>query len=1267
MSAEKAEADVQPASALQKSPAEVVGLQAITFGYGLPLMRLGGQRPLQAADIPPVCSQDSASVVVESLLIAWLNECKRRPKSPELFRAIFEAFRGKVLLGGTWAIAEAACRIGQPLLVGALLDALQQDDLLALYGFATGLVVVGLCQAVVQHQLYYVNMVTGWNLRIALTGLLHWKMLRLRSSTLESSTTADWRNLVANDCNRFELAWPYVHFGWSSFIDLVAVFVLLVHFAGIVPTLGGLAVVGCFIMLMLAFAKRFALQRSITAGITDRRMELTSQVLEAMMSVKIFCWERNFADRIVAIRKLEHASIFRRQVLVASNSTMYFCLAPLSSLVLFLSLAAAGEHLSLANSYAVLGLLLALRLSFGKNFARCIQAAPECYTSGCRLQHFLAQPDVPEVAILLDEAPQAPMLEVEEAAFAWPDGGPVALPQVSFKVHAGQLFVVGGSVGCGKSALLQALLGELDMQQGSIRLRGSVAYAPQAPWIMAGTLRSNILFGSPMERTWYQQVIEACCLLDDIKQLGPLGDETEIGERGVNLSGGQRARVGLARAVYAKPAICLLDDPLAAVDPAVARHLVGQCITGSVLSSAAVVLCTHQVGVYSLANQLLMLGEGGTVQSCGAPDEVAAACGLVLTAQDKTAEPTQPAATQAAIVPEAVEEEGAHASGEAPAPPVPEAQVSLVKLEDRKQGSISLGTYLHYIHLAGIVLSLLVFGLFFLSTAALLTSNYWLALWAQAEENGDSDDAEQHSIVFAGLTGATVIFACLRSVLFYFATLRASSSLHSNALNSTLHTPLAFFTSNPLGRILNRFSGDLSNVDEQLAESMHEVADLGFTALGALVVVCIAVPPVVPVFLLMLWYMVWLRRFVVKSMTELRRWDTVTRSPVLDRFTALKGLTCIRAFKREGEMQNVVMDLLEKNAKSWYWWLITNRFMGFRLDCQCVLIVAMAAYGSIALREHMPIELAALSLANAIGLAGVFQFMVRQSALVESFMASFERLEAYASLPAEPDNGKELPPDGYPRYGAVEMEGVRMRYRDDLPEVLKGVTFTVQGGSKAGLIGRTGSGKSSLFIALSRLAEVTEGKVSIDGVDVTTMPLSTLRRCIAWVPQEPSFFSGSLRMNLDPLSEFSDEMIEEVVKLVKMDAAVHASGGLNGVVAERGSNFSVGERQLLSLARALLQKRRVLCMDEAFANVDLDTDHKVQEAVREATGSVQATVLVIAHRLQSLTDSDCMVVMDNGVVAEYGPPQELLHRSQEQTPAKAVEGATYAALLGHAM
>jgi ATP-binding cassette subfamily C (CFTR/MRP) protein 4 len=423
--------------ALVKSPAETRGIGAITFGYGLPMMRLGAQRPLVASDLPPIRSCDRADVVVNRVITAWQAERKRNNKRPSFLRALAHAFRWKLFVSGLWCLGESASRIAQPIFLKKFLQALEDNQVTELYCYAAGLVVSSLAQAIIHHQLYFETMVMGWNMRIGVTGALHWKLLRLRPHELQSGS-ADCYNLVSNDVQRFDQAIPALHFGWAAILDIFAVGVLLVMEVGLLAACCGIAVVFVIAAIMTQFARRFAARRKITAGITDQRMRLTSEVVSAIMSVKVYCWEAAFKSRIGKIRQLEHTSIFMRMVMTAASGTMYFALAPAACLVLFLIFVSQGERLSVPTVYTALSLLLALRLSVGKSFNRFTQMVPELYAAVARFSTFLSQPELePRQVASLGKDADLMFLELQDASFSWASGQR-ALSSISCSLQRGK-------------------------------------------------------------------------------------------------------------------------------------------------------------------------------------------------------------------------------------------------------------------------------------------------------------------------------------------------------------------------------------------------------------------------------------------------------------------------------------------------------------------------------------------------------------------------------------------------------------------------------------------------------------------------------------------------------------------------------------------------------------------------------------------------------------------------------------------------------------
>ncbi|GLC33196.1 hypothetical protein PLESTB_000360400 [Pleodorina starrii] len=1074
-------------------------------------------------------------------------------------------------------------------------------------------------------------------------------------------------------------------------------------------------------------------------------------------------------------------------------------------------------------------------------------------------------------------------------------GGGLTLYGIRFSAAPGELLGICGAVGSGKSSLLAALLGELQplrgrggeqQRQGEGEeeeetaggasagpavgpvdggggggggrgdsgdcgpiVRGRVAYCAQVPWIVAGSVRENIVFGSPWDEQWYGHVVYACCLADDLAGL-PAGDQTELGERGINLSGGQKARVALARACYARPAVALLDDPLSAVDPRVGRDLFSRAIgPGGLLAQCGTtrLLVTHQRQYLPKCDRVLVL-RGGRLQAAapwpqvaalrlpeltaghggmGGGGEGAAAAGGGVEAVEATVdEALDEMAAEAAADPHArvvvevqrgEEAPGAPAHGaDGPAAAAAEAadavaaaaaaagvdgsessapgsadatlelrgeaedgggdltrqqqqqqpraaggsgdppgevvlglavgsevrgkgltidgdgdgdegegeggigaavsrfwrvksvgpsglaeryrlsltrsfaaagRVSLrwgssarrlpgggstgatggeeeadsksaslqkadagklVQSEDRVTGTVSWRVYASYCRHLGLLATALIWAAMFAGQAVFLASEWWLALWSRSQPD---DQARVTWLwVYGMLTGIVIVLAFLRSATFFEATLSAATSIHNAMARRVLRAPLSFFHTNPSGRIVNRFSKDQGQVDDLLPSCLFDALQSAFQVFGAFVLVAIAVPVILPVFLPLAVAFLWIRSRYITASRDIKRWEAVSRSPVFASFSAtLKGLPTIRAYGAAERFDDAFLRLMAHNGNWYFAFISTARWIGVRLDAVAGTTLLAAALLAMAMRDQINTGVMALALTHVLQLTGLMQWVVRQTAEVENTMTSVERMLAYTELPSEPPRvaeGGQAPPPGWPRSGALTYEGVTAVYRPGLPPVLRDLSFSLAPGTSCGVVGRTGSGKSSLMLTLFRLIDVTHGSIQLDGLDTARLGLDALRRQLAIIPQDPVLFSGTLRSNLDPWRTHDDGALWAVLEAVQLRGAVAAMpGGLDGAMAECGGNLSVGQRQLFCLARALLQDAKVLALDEATANVDRATDQLIQNALRdfahrdrESHGRV---LLVIAHRIDTIMDTDQLLVLSAGQLVESGPPARL--------------------------
>eukprot|EP00756_Hemistasia_phaeocysticola_P028921 Hpha_TRINITY_DN16199_c4_g4::TRINITY_DN16199_c4_g4_i1::g.7307::m.7307/K05673/ABCC4; ATP-binding cassette, subfamily C (CFTR/MRP), member 4 len=1179
----------------------------MTFSFVRPTLRHGYKEPLEMENLPKLATVDHAKRTVGILEDSW-QQADKQGKFP-LWRSIVQAHRSVFISSGIYAFLESAVFIAQPILLRHLIEWLKDDSPFWIGAvLAGGIALAALAQAIVHHILYFLTMRMSMHLRIGCTGLINSKLMKISTAALAEQTTGKVINLVATDVLRFEQGMIMIHFGWMGIVDFFVCLWLIARLVGWGPACAGISVLLLTILGQVRSGPYLAKIRKITAGRTDKRVRVLQQVLSAVLTVKAFAWELPFAGRIAELRKDEANSIFRSQCVKAANLSLSFAGPVMTSLVTFAVYWAQGNELKPEVIYPTVGLFQVIRMSLGKKFSRFCETFPEMHVAVQRLQGFLMLEDVSRGVISqpLSDA----VLELDGVSFRWPtaekDAKPV-LSGVTFAVRRGELAAVVGPVGSGKSAMLQGILGELSVD-GAVRQAGSIAYAPQQAWIFAGTLRDNILFGSSYDEKRYNEVLRACALHTDVQALSD-GDMTEIGEKGVNLSGGQKARVGLARAVYRQgTSLILIDDALAAVDPHVANHLLGNCLRSDLLKDVAVVLATHHEKAAEAADKVIALTEDGVAAPCRA--------GTAPLAR------TVAGAADLAEGKKAVKEE--------------DDRLKLVLKEDRTQGAVSSTTYLTYAKAGGLWAAILVAMLLVMGQVAMIMADYWLKVWSDAGNQRD----KKYVYVFMALCISCILTGFLRAILFFWHANHANSKIHDSAMKSVVGAPMSFFTANPLGRVVNRFSADVGQIDELLPVILFDCLQTASVVLGAIFLVCIVFVhflAAIPVMFGVFW---WLRRYATRSLRELKRLDGTSRSPFYARFTAnLSGLLCIRAFGREEESKESFVGLLNANATAWYWWLLANRWVGFRLDMLATGVIVSCVGLALVLRKEVDAGMFGLATAYAMSLSGMLQYCVRQSAQVETFMTCVERVLHYATqLPQE---GADLPPsapEGFPASGEVGLQGLCVRYREDLPVVLRDVTATVPSGKKVGIVGRTGSGKSSLVQALLGLNEVCGGTLSLGGVDVQKLPLKNRRNAVSYIPQDPVLFQGSVRSNLDPFGDHPDSELKEVLVAARLPAHVD----LETSIEEAGGNFSTGERQLFSLARAMLRRAPIVIMDEATASVDYETDALIQATIRSSTFFKGSTLLVIAHRLETVRDSDLILVFDAGCLVEHGPPQELL-------------------------
>ncbi|NXK44825.1 MRP1 protein, partial [Chauna torquata] len=1012
----------------------------------------------------------------------------------------------------------------------------------------------------------------------------------------------------------------------------------------------------------------------------DNRIKLMNEILNGIKVLKLYAWELAFREKVLEIRQKE-LKVLKKSAYLAAMATFTWVCAPfLVALSTFAVYVKVDKNNILDAQKAFVSLALFNILRFPLNMLpMVISSIVEASVSLKRLRVFLSHEELDPDSIIRGPVTDAEgSIIVKNATFSWSKTDPPSLNSINFTVPEGSLIAVVGQVGCGKSSLLSALLGEMDKKEGYVVVKGSVAYVPQQAWVQNATLEDNIIFGREMNERQYKRVVEACALLPDIEIL-PSGDRTEIGEKGVNLSGGQKQRVSLARAVYCNADIYLFDDPLSAVDAHVGKHIFENVIgPKGILKNKTRVLVTHAVNYLPQMDTILVMTDG-EISEMGSYQELLKQDGAFAEFLRTYANAEQSMENSDANSPSGKEgkpvENGVlvneapgklmhrqlsnsstysretgksqHQSSTAELQKPLEEKNSwkLTEADTAKTGRVKAKVYWDYMKAIGLFISFLSIFLFMCNHIASLASNYWLSLWT---DDPVMNGTQQYTNVRLGVYGALGISQGIAvfgySMVVSIGGIFASRHLHLNLLHNVLRSPMSFFERTPSGNLVNRFSKEIDTIDSAIPPIIKMFMGSTFNVIGACIIILLAtpiaaviIPPLGLIYLLV-------QRFYVATSRQLKRLESVSRSPVYSHFNeTLLGVSVIRAFEEQKRFIKQNDMKVDENQKAYYPSIVANRWLAVRLEYVGNCIVLFAALFAVIARNKLSPGLVGLSVSYSLQITAYLNWLVRMSSELETNIVAVERVKEYAEMEKEAEWSIEqtAPASTWPEEGKVEFRGYGLRYREDLDLVLKNINVTIKGGEKIGIVGRTGAGKSSLTLGLFRINEAAEGEIIIDGINIAKIGLHDLRFKITIIPQDPILFSGSLRMNLDPFDQHSDEDIWRSLELAHLKNFVSSlPDKLNHECAEGGENLSVGQRQLVCLARALLRKSKILVLDEATAAVDLETDNLIQSTIKSQFE--ECTVLTIAHRLNTIMDYTRVLVLDRGEVVECGSPDNLL-------------------------
>uniref|UniRef100_A0A8C2GR14 Multidrug resistance-associated protein 4 n=1 Tax=Cyprinus carpio TaxID=7962 RepID=A0A8C2GR14_CYPCA len=1232
----------------------------IFFCWLNPLFRIGSKRRLEEDDMYNVLPEDRSKRLGEELQSYWDQEVEKATKelrTPKLTKAIIRCYWRSYAVLGVFTLTEVI-KVIQPVFLGKLIQYFERydpDNMAALYeayGYAAGISLSTLGLALLHHLYFYHVQRAGMKIRIAMCHMIYKKALCLSATAMGQTTTGQIVNLLSNDVNKFDELTIFLHFLWVGPLQAAAVIGLLWQEIG-ASCLAGMAVLIFLMPLQTMFGKLFSKYRSKTAAFTDSRIRTMNEVVSGIRIIKMYAWEKPFAALVNDVRRKEISKIMSSSYLRGLNMASFFTANKIILFVTFTVYVLVGNKISASRVFVAVSLYSAVRLTVTLFFPSAIEKVSESAISIRRIKKFLLLDELVKSHVpLTQEDKKEASVEIEDLICYWDKSlDAPTLQNLSLTVKPGQLLAVIGPVGAGKSSLLSTVLGELPAEKGVVKVKGELTYASQQPWVFPGTIRSNILFGKELQPQRYESVLRACALKRDMELL-PDRDLTVIGDRGATLSGGQKARVNLARAVYQDADIYLLDDPLSAVDAEVGRHLFEQCICG-ILKDKPRILVTHQLQYLKAANQILVLKEGHMVAR-GTYSELQRS-GVDFTSLLKKDEEEECEKGEAPRSPRSrtlsQNSIRSHSSSvlsvkdESDQLPVGAEPVHTIAEETRIEGTIGLHMYWKYFRAGANVLILILLVLLnLLAQTFYILHDWWLSYCTNVDMLHVSPigNGDLCILCSSGLTGATIIFGFMRGLIMFNVLVNSTETLHNRMFNSILRTPVHFFDVNPIGRILNRFSKDIGQLDSLLPWTFVDFIQVFLQIIGVIAVASSVIPwiliPVIPLLIAFLF----LRRYFLQTSRDVKRIESTTRSPVFSHLSSsLQGLCTIRAFKAEERFQQAFDAHQDLHSEAWFLFLTTSRWFAVRLDGMCSVFVTITAFGCLLLKDSMKAGDVGLALSYSVTLMGMFQWGVRQSAEVENMMTSVERVVEYTKLESEaPWETQKRPPPDWPSRGLVTFDKVNFSYSSDGPVVLKNISAMFRPREKVGIVGRTGAGKSSLISALFRLAE-PEGKILVDGVLTSEIGLHDLRQKMSIIPQDPMLFTGTMRKNLDPFSQHSDHDLWNALKEVQLKAAVEdLPAKLETELAESGSNFSVGQRQLVCLARAILRKNRILIIDEATANVDPRTDELIQKTIRDKFK--ECTVLTIAHRINTIIDSDRILVLDAGRIHEYDAPHVLL-------------------------
>nr|XP_043627740.1 ABC transporter C family member 3-like isoform X2 [Erigeron canadensis] len=1220
----------------------------LTFSWIHPLISVGFKKPLNLEDVPQLDSGNSA----KSAFSILRNKLERdKGKSSQintysLVKAVIMTTWKDIIITALLSLVFTIASYVGPFLIDTFVEYLSgRRDLNKGLLLASAFFGAKIVECLSQRHCEFKLQQTGIRARAALVAMIYHKGLTLSSQSKQGHSNGEIINFMAVDAERIGDFSKCMHNPWLVIVQIGLALAILYRSLGF----SSLATFVTTIIVMLSniplgnFQEKFQGKLMIYK---DKRMKTTSEILKNMRILKLYGWEMKFLSRIVDIRSDEAHWLYKYMFTMAMTSFAFWVAPTFVAIATFGTCILVGAPLDSGRMLSALATFKILQDNV-YNLPDTVSMIAQTKVSLDRIASFLRLEDLD--SDLVEIVPRSSCdvaVQVSHGNFSWDvTSSRPTLIDMNFRVKHGMKVAVCGTVGSGKSSLLSCILGELPMLSGKVKLSGTKAYVGQSPWIQSGTIEENILFGTEMDRERYNKVLEVCALKKDLEVLS-FGDQTVIGERGINLSGGQKQRVQIARALYQDSDIYLFDDPFSAVDAITASHLFKECIM-DFLESKTVIYVTHQVEFLPTADLILVLKDGKITQA-GIYDNIlnSGSDFIELVNAHKEAlldinyvgkylesdlsDVNRGSRGALKLITQEQEEEKVEGN-----------QRQLVEEEEREKGKVGSLAYWKYLTTAyGGALVPLVLLAQVMFELLQISGNYWLT-WASpvSESSAARVVGSKFIIVYVAFGIACAFCVLARSMFLMKAGYETANLLFYKMHFCIFRAPMSFFDANPSGRVLNRVSTDQSAVDLTIPYILGPFAFVVIQLLGIIFVMSLGAWPVFLFFFPVIGICIWLQQYYLPSARELARLVGVCKAPVIQHFSeTISGSTTIRSFDQKDRFENTCLNLIDSYSRPKFHVAGALDWLGLRLDMLSSLIFAFLLIFLVSVPERIinP-STAGLAVTYGLSLNMLQGWAIQKLCKLEIQIISVERIFQYSSIPSEPplviDSNR--PGHFWPSQGKVDIRHLQVRYADYMPLVLRGLTCTFNGGTKTGIVGRTGSGKSTLIQTLFRIVEPTRGEILIDGISISSIGIHDLRSRLSIIPQDPTMFNGTIRSNMDPLEEYTDDQIWEIGDEVR-----NKEGKLDSTVTENGENWSMGQRQLVCLGRVLLKKSKVVVLDEATASVDTATDNMIQKTLKEHFPT--CTVITIAHRITSVVNSDMVLVLRNGLIEEYDSPTTLL-------------------------